>query len=176
MKRLNTLAIAFGTSLVLSGTALAGQEIEMHKVSADGIGDSIGTVTIEDTEYGLMLTPDLTGMEPGAHGFHVHENANCEPLEVNGQQSAAAAAGGHYSPEGTDFHGGPYGEGHLGDLPILMVDEEGAATTPILAPRLKVSDLQNRALIVHEGGDTYFDNPKLGGGGPRIACGTVGKQ
>jgi Cu-Zn family superoxide dismutase len=28
-------------------------------------------------------------------------------------------------------------------------------------------------LIVHEGGDTYSDNPQLGGGGGRIVCGVV---
>ncbi|MGC3874632.1 superoxide dismutase [Cu-Zn] SodC [Halomonas sp. GXIMD04776] len=170
------LMIAISASFALVATAHAAQEIEMHEVNDQGVGDSIGTVKIEDTQYGLLITPDLAGLEPGAHGFHVHENANCEPLEMNGQATAAAAAGGHYAPEQAGTHQGPYGQGHLGDLPILMVDEEGGATTPVLAPRLKVSDLKDRALIVHEGGDTYFDHPKLGGGGSRIACGTVDKQ
>ncbi|WP_227370668.1 superoxide dismutase family protein [Halomonas sp. M20] len=175
MSYLRNLMFAVGGSFALIASAQAAQEIEMHEVDAQGVGDSIGTVKIEDTQYGLLVTPDLTGLSPGAHGFHVHENANCEPLELNGQQTAAAAAGGHYAPDQAGTHQGPYGQGHLGDLPILMVDEEGGATTPVLAPRLKVSDLENRAVVVHEGGDTYFDHPKLGGGGSRIACGTLGK-
>jgi Cu-Zn family superoxide dismutase len=27
--------------------------------------------------------------------------------------------------------------GHLGDLPVLVVDKDGKATTPVIAPRLK---------------------------------------
>ena len=40
---------------------------------------------------------------------------------------AALAAGGHYDPAKTDRHEGPYGNGHLGDLPALYVDKEGKA-------------------------------------------------
>nr|WP_298379332.1 superoxide dismutase [Cu-Zn] SodC [uncultured Halomonas sp.] len=175
MSHLRSLMFAIGGSFALVAGAQAAQQIEMHEVDDQGVGNSIGTVKIEDSQYGLLITPDLAGLPPGAHGFHVHENANCEPLEMNGQETAAAAAGGHYAPEQAGTHQGPYGKGHLGDLPILMVDEEGGATTPVLAPRLKVSDLENRAVIVHEGGDTYFDHPTLGGGGARVACGTLGK-
>ena len=87
---------------------------------------------------------------------------------------AALAAGGHYDPTKTDRHAGPYGNGHLGDLPVLYVDKEGQASLPVLAPRLKVADLNGRSLMIHAGGDNYSDLPeKLGGGGGRIACGTV---
>lgn len=84
------------------------------------------------------------------------------------------AAGGHYDPANTDFHSGPYGEGHLGDLSLLYADSKGEANSPILAPRVKVSDLKGRSLMIHAGGDNYSDNPKkLGGGGARMACGVV---
>ncbi|QEA38077.1 superoxide dismutase [Pistricoccus aurantiacus] len=173
MKALANLTLGIGASLLLAAGAQAAQEIEMHSVSQDGVGDSVGTVTVEDTEYGLLLTPDLSGLEPGLHGFHVHENASCEPAEKDGEQVAAAAAGGHFDPQNTETHQGPYGDGHLGDLPVLMVDDDGMATTPTLAPRLKVSDLGGHALMIHEGGDNYSDNPELGGGGARVACGTI---
>jgi Cu-Zn family superoxide dismutase len=43
-----------------------------------------------------------------------------------------------------------------------------------LAPRLKLSDLKGRALMVHMGGDNYSDKPQaLGGGGARVACGVT---
>lgn len=173
MKRISNLALGLGASLLLAGTAQAAQQIEIHEVSQDGVGDSIGTVTVEDGEYGLLLTPDLSGLSPGMHGFHVHQNASCEPKEENGEMTPAGAAGAHLDPEDTGTHQGPYGEGHLGDLPVLMVDQDGNATTPVLAPRLEVADLEGRALMIHEGGDTYSDEPKLGGGGGRVACGTV---
>ncbi|HAQ86214.1 MAG TPA: superoxide dismutase [Cu-Zn] SodC1, partial [Pseudomonas sp.] len=43
------------------------------------------------------------------------------------------------------------------------------------APRLKsLGDLKGHALMVHEGGDNYSDEPKpLGGGGARVACGVI---
>jgi Cu-Zn family superoxide dismutase len=44
----------------------------------------------------------------------------------------------------------------------------------VLAPRLKVRDVKNRALMIHAGGDNYSDQPAaLGGGGARIACGVA---
>jgi Cu-Zn family superoxide dismutase len=39
---------------------------------------------------------------------------------------------------------------------------------------LKAADLKGRSLMIHAGGDNYSDYPaKLGGGGPRMACGVV---
>jgi Cu-Zn family superoxide dismutase len=84
------------------------------------------------------------------------------------------AAGGHYDPAGAGRHAGPYENGHLGDLPALYVDANGKANNPVLAPRLKLSDLKGRSLMIHAGGDNYSDNPKkLGGGGARMACGVL---
>lgn len=46
---------------------------------------------------------------------------------------------------------------------------------PVLAPRLKsLADVDNRALMVHAGGDNHSDHPQpLGGGGARIVCGVI---
>jgi superoxide dismutase, Cu-Zn family len=91
--------------------------------------------------------------------------------------TAAAAAGAHYDPAKSGHHDSPWGDGHLGDLPALYVDADGNATQPVLAPRLKLSDLPGRALMVHAGGDNHADHPApLGGGGARIACGVIGKK
>lgn len=50
----------------------------------------------------------------------------------------ALAAGGHYDPEQTNKHLGPYNpEGHLGDLPALYVNSEGNAENPVLSPKIK---------------------------------------
>ena len=45
----------------------------------------------------------------------------------------------------------------------------------ITAPRLKLEDVSGRALVIHEGGDNYTDNPENGGGKSRIACGVIPK-
>ncbi|CAG2155623.1 unnamed protein product [Oppiella nova] len=82
---------------------------------------------------------------------------------------AALAAGGHFNPQKTG-HGTP-NDGHMGDLPVLNVDSNGNAKTTLIAPRLKLADIQGLAIMIHAGGDNYSDHPKpLGGGGDRIAC------
>jgi superoxide dismutase, Cu-Zn family len=147
--------------------------VQMKLLDDKGTGRDIGTIVAKDIEYGLLLTPALTDLPPGMHGFHVHENADCGPAVKDGKKIPGEAAGGHYDPEKTGRHSGPYGKGHLGDLPALYVSGEGKASIPVLAPRLKVSDLKGRSLMIHGGGDNYTDQPKLGGGGNRIACGVV---
>lgn len=175
--RFSTPLTAIAASLLLATSVAQANEtldVEMHKVSTEGNEESIGTVSLEHTDHGLLLTPSLTGLEPGVYGFHVHQNASCDPAENDsGEMTAALSAGGHYDPEETGTHQGPYGEGHLGDLPVLTVNEDGEANLPVLAPRLSMEDMPGRSLMIHEGGDTYKDEPHLGGGGTRMACGIV---
>jgi superoxide dismutase, Cu-Zn family len=148
--------------------------IHMHLVNEHGVDKEIGTITASDSPYGLIVTPNLSELTPGVHGFHIHQNANCGPGEKEGKVTPGLAAGGHYDPKGTGKHYGPYGLGHLGDLPALYVGQDGRAVLPVLAPRLKVSDLKAHSLIIHAGGDNYSDQPQpLGGGGARVACGIV---
>ena len=158
----------------VAGTTQAATTITLHEATDEGPGDSVGTVTVTESEYGLVFTPDLKDLDEGIHGFHVHQNPTCQPGEKDGDTVPALAAGGHFDPDNSGRHGTPWGDGHLGDLPALYVDDEGRATLPVLAPRLEMDDLKGRAVMVHAGGDNYSDQPKpLGGGGPRMACGVV---
>lgn len=161
-------------SFLAAGSAFADVMVPMNLVDEKGVGASVGQVTISETRYGLVFTPALQGLSPGLHGFHLHQNASCEPKEKDGKMVAAGAAGGHYDPANSNAHGTPWGDGHLGDLPPLFVDANGAATQPVLAPRLKTSDLKGRSLMLHAGGDNHSDHPAaLGGGGARISCGVI---
>ncbi|MCW3480337.1 superoxide dismutase [Cu-Zn] SodC [Neisseriaceae bacterium JH1-16] len=165
------LALALGLA---SGVTLA-QTVDLSFVDAYGSAGRAGTVTIEDTPYGALLTPRLTGLAPGLHGFHLHEHPSCASGLTDGKPVAALAAGGHWDPDKTGRHEGPYGNGHKGDLPALYVAADGRADYPVLAPRLKAADFAGHALMVHVGGDNHSDHPaKLGGGGARLACGVVG--
>ncbi len=183
MKRLTTWLAGIsiplaGLAVPLVGYADDAVEVTMHKVSSDGRSDAIGNVTLQDSDHGLVIELDLEQLPPGLHGFHVHENPDCSPAEKDGKMTAAAAAGGHYDPEKTGAHLGPYNpDGHLGDLPSLYVNKDGESAHKLLAPRLEVDDLTGRALMVHEGGDNYSDQPEpLGGGKSRIACGVIPEQ
>lgn len=144
----------------------------IHRITAEGVGDRVGTVTLADSAYGLRVSPDLHGLQPpGPHGAHVHENPSCTP----GDGGAGQTAGGHYDPRGTGRHAGPYGHGHLGDLPNLVVEANGDATIPVLAPRLTAADLTGRALMIHAGADRYGadDAHDHGKGGARMYCGVI---
>jgi Cu-Zn family superoxide dismutase len=168
------LAIA---SCVLGAASVHAAEITvtLNVAEATGAGAPIGSVHIVETRYGLAFYPNLTGLPPGLHGFHVHEKASCAPGDRDGAPVAALSAGGHLDPAGTKRHGEPWGDGHLGDLPPLYVATDGSANSPVLAPRLKLADVRHRSLMVHAGGDNHSDHPApLGGGGARVACGVIG--
>lgn len=153
----------------------ASLNVPMNLVSADGAPQPVGEVNISETAYGLVFTPELKSLPTGIHGFHVHEKASCDSGMKDGKKVAALAAGGHLDPERTGKHLGPYGEGHLGDLPAVYVNADGVANYPVLAPRLKkISDIKGHALMIHVGGDNRSDMPMpLGGGGDRMACGVI---
>jgi Cu-Zn family superoxide dismutase len=142
--------------------------VPIYLVSAKGSqGKSIGNITIKPTQCGIMLVPNLTDLKPGPHGFHIHQNPSCDDF--------GNAAGGHLDPHDTKAHKGPYEtSGHLGDLPFLMVNQNGTATLPVLAPRLTLDQVKGHSLMIHKGADNYSDNPeKNGGGGGRLACGVI---
>jgi Cu-Zn family superoxide dismutase len=162
--------------LPLSMAATAAEvTVTLNQVDAKGVGAAIGQVRIVENKYGLVFYPQLAGLQPGGHGFHVHENPSCASADSKGVMMPAQAAGGHLDPQKTGAHGEPWGAGHLGDLPELVVAADGTATNPVLAPRLKLSDVKNHALMVHAGGDNHADQPApLGGGGARVACGVIG--
>ncbi len=161
---MNKLTLLVTSTLFSISTSFAAQVTSTIYATNDAT-IPIGEVVFLDTSYGLLITPKLTTLPPGLHGFHLHQRANCG--------DHGTSAGGHYDPMNTNSHQGPYGEGHLGDLPVLYVDDKGSANTATLAPRLKTSDLKGLSVMIHADGDNYSDTPPLGGGGARMACGTL---
>lgn len=168
------LAILAGVNI---STAFAEPlSIPIYAVDATGTGKLLGKVYVTENPHGLIFTPELAGLPPGTHGFHIHENPSCAPGIGPKGPAAGLAAGGHWDPQKTKRHAGPYSDhGHLGDLPALYAGADGRATYPVLAPRLKsLKEIRGRALTVHLDGDNHSDNPApLGGGGARLACGVI---
>jgi superoxide dismutase, Cu-Zn family len=161
-------------SFFIALSAHADITVPMNLVSDKGSVQSIGNIVISESAYGLVFTPNIEGLPAGAHGFHMHENASCAAKEQNGKMVPALAAGGHYDPLGSKRHGSPWGDGHLGDLPALIIGADGKTNQPVLAPRLKIADLKEHTLMIHMGGDNHADHPAaLGGGGARVACGII---
>lgn len=161
---------------VASGAAVAQQRaVDIYRITDAGVGEKIGTVSLFDSEDGLALEVNVTGLPAGQRGFHVHEKGDCGPGMKDGKMVAGMAAGPHYDPEGHKSHQGPEGSGHKGDLPALTGDDQGVIKQTVAAPRLKFADVAGRSIVIHEGGDNYSDQPENGGGKGRIACGVIPK-
>lgn len=172
-----------GLAFVLSTGVLAQQQqdegeqvaVTMRAVNLNGVGESIGRIVVTEHEGGLIFSPELTGLQPGLHGFHIHENPDCGPGPMEGGgRGPAKAAGSHWDPENTDRHAAPWEDGHRGDLPALHVNDKRLGQHPVYKPDIELADLSGRALIIHHGGDNYQSEPDpRGGGGPAAACGII---
>jgi superoxide dismutase, Cu-Zn family len=176
MKAGKLIALAIST---MAFTNLANAQdftVQMNAVNETGIAELLGVVIISKAAHGIEFKPALSGLTPGEHGFHIHENPSCEPgMDEDGELAAAMAAGDHYDPESKMKHGSPLNDdGHKGDLPVLVADAQGNVSKSVHAARLSMADIENRTLMIHVGGDNYSDNPEpLGGGGARFACGII---
>lgn len=174
------LSLATGLMLLASAPCWAAEiTVPMRSLTEMGTESSmgdLGSVVISDAAGGVRLMPDLKGLPPGGHGFHIHGKGDCgEGPDPEGKTIAGGAAGGHWDPENTGKHLGPVGAGHRGDAPLLAVAEDGTARASLTLPHVQsLDELHGKALMIHAGGDNYADEPKkLGGGGARIGCGVI---
>jgi superoxide dismutase, Cu-Zn family len=175
MRAITVTSVSLLVLLTATGLATAQQlSFDINRITDSGIGEKIGTATVSETKKGVAFKVSVTGLPQGQRGFHVHEKGDCGPAMKDGKMTAGVAAGEHYDPGGTKSHKGPKGQGHKGDLPALNATAKGINQT-VTAPHLKLSDVRGRALVIHEGGDNYTDQPENGGGKGRIACGVIPK-
>lgn len=131
--------------------------------------DVRGTVTFTKEENGVRVAVDVTGLKPGLHGFHVHENGDCSAAD-------ASSAGGHYNP--TDHpHGAPWDEErHMGDFGNVTANSAGVVSYDEVFKDLALegsSSIIGRAVIIHAGEDDLKTQP-TGDAGARDACGVIG--
>ncbi|MGN7309573.1 superoxide dismutase family protein [Alkalicoccobacillus gibsonii] len=161
-----------------------GNEPEASAELMSDEGNSVGMVDfILSPDGKLFVEATVNGMEPGYHGFHLHEAPSCEHDHSNG---AFTSAEGHYNPEGED-----HGE-HAGDFPPLYVNEDGTAQMTFSYDRLNVEDIAGEtSVMIHEGPDNFGHIPdryqsseqdesgpdeeslSTGDAGDRVACGVV---
>jgi Cu-Zn family superoxide dismutase len=167
------LGFAWAPPVAAQAMAVTNRNVTVYAVDARGIGAKLGKIELKDVADGLRIKINLESLPPGPHGFHVHSAPDCSPAQVGGRLVPAGAAGPPYDPFHTGHHAGPRGNGYLGDLPILAVGKDGKAKYTMVAPRLKVDDVRNRALVITAGSDNFTDTPPMGGGGDAIACGSV---
>lgn len=130
--------------------------------------DARGTVRFSSDRSGVRIVADLTGLTPGKHGIHLHENGDCSAPD-------ASSAGGHFNPTGQP-HASPDSEKrHLGDLGNLTADANGRAQFDYVDSHLSLSGpngIIGCSVVVHAGRDDLTSQPS-GDSGPRVACGAI---
>src|SRR5690625_1361041 len=137
-------------------------------------GEQIGTAVFEEsTEHGVTLNLNLEGLPAGEYGMHIHEVGSATPPDFED-------AGSHFNPtdveHGINSETGP----HVGDLPNLMVGEDGVVEEMIEVPNTTLqpdgeNTLNNEngtSLIIHTEADDYESQP-TGDAGDRQAGGVI---
>jgi superoxide dismutase, Cu-Zn family len=188
------VVLVAAASLVLAagiGVALAGgggddgrKDRRAVAVLENADGDRVGVAFFRERHDVVEVSAAVWDQTPGFHGFHVHTVGLCEPPDFT-------SAEGHYNPTGAD-HGD-----HAGDLPSLLVTEDGSARLAFVTDRFSIRDLMDEdgsALIVHSNRDNFANIPdryqssesdapgpdeetlSTGDAGSRVACGVIARR
>jgi superoxide dismutase, Cu-Zn family len=176
------LFLIAGTLVLYANTAVLASAPPFAKANIEGPGIT-GKATFSEAVQGFVhvnieVKGDPKVLTPGLHGIHFHAVGSC----ASGAKPFSEA-GGHFDP-------GPSGSSlpveanhpyHLGDLPNLVVDEQGKGKFETITSRVTLSnsptsvfDADGTAIIIHK----LRDQVKAGGtadeaGGGRLACGII---
>jgi superoxide dismutase, Cu-Zn family len=189
--RINTLSATAATALAGIG-ALAllmgpgSQNMPAAHASVPGAaavlhmadGSNVGNVTFTSDADGSKVIVEVAaaGLPAGFHGLHVHTVGQCDAPDFT-------SAGAHLDPMGMAM--APM---HAGDLPSLLVNEDGTGSLRAVTDRFSIQELLDgagTAVVVHANADNFGNIPTryaptpdattqaTGDAGARIACGVV---
>ena len=175
------LSLACTIVLSLNGAVLA-SDPPSAEAKIEGPGITGEAIFSEDSQGFVRVNVEVKGdpkiLTPGLHAIHFHAVGSCAT-----RAKPFSEAGGHFDP-------GPFGSSlpveanhpyHLGDLPNLVVNEQGIGKLKTITSRVSLSDspitifdADGTALIIHK----LPDQMKAGGtadeaGGGRLACGII---
>ena len=134
-------------------------------------GALVARAMLWQARTGVEVRVQAAGLPAGHYGVHLHSVGRCEGPDF-------ASAGPHWNPTARQ-HGSlnPAGH-HLGDLPNLDVDEQGAGRLEFAIAGASTSgaegffDADGTSLVIHAAADDYRTDPS-GNSGARIACGVL---
>ncbi|XP_033225482.1 superoxide dismutase [Cu-Zn], chloroplastic-like [Belonocnema kinseyi] len=122
----------------------------------------------------VTITGTAVGLDPGLHGFHVHEKGDLS--------GGCASTGKHFNPDKVS-HGAPEDTvRHVGDLGNIKADEKGIASINITDNIISLcgpNSIIGRSFVIHEKKDDLGKGNttlslETGDAGNRLACGLVG--
>jgi len=136
-------------------------------------GEEIGMASLRQGPTGVLLHIRVSGLTPGAHGFHLHSHGACDPEEgfTTAKGHVGLIEGGHglLNPDGPE----------AGDLPNLFVGADGIAEmeafntlVSLVEGPHNLLDEDGSTFVIHANPDDHMSQP-IGGSGPRVACGLI---
>jgi len=183
-----TAATTDGTTTDAATPATTGTDDGGTTVTlTDADGAEVGTAVLRKDGDAVAIDVDVADLEPGFHGFHLHAVGLCEPASPDPSDPAKVgdflSAGGHLGADASD-HGA-----HAGDLPALLVEQDGTATLTVRTDAVTMDDLlddDGSAVMIHADADNFAHIPeryapagpdeqtlRTGDAGDRIACGVL---
>ncbi|MEH6993995.1 superoxide dismutase family protein [Neobacillus drentensis] len=149
-------------------------KLEVKMINAKG--ESLGTVTLQEVSSGVKVKVKLNGLPPGEHAIQIYDKGQCKIPDFK-------TAGEHFNPDEKE-HGLLHPKGsHAGDLPNLIVKDDGSVKAELMAGNLTLKEgikkslftKDGTAIVVHEGKDDGMTQPD-GDSGKRIGCGEISKD
>lgn len=139
-------------------------------------GKAIGSAVLTQTDKGVKIELELSGLTPGSHAFHIHETGKADPPDFK-------SAGGHFNPMGKQHgHDNPMGS-HAGDLPNIEVPASGSVKLTVYAhdvtlekgPANSLFKPGGTSFVIHAGPDDNVSDPS-GNAGSRVACAVIAEK
>lgn len=188
----------------------------------DMASNGIGTVSFTEVEAGVLVEAEVHDLQAGFRGIAIHERGVCEPQSTSEsgifgdfESSGAHLVGqvdedngiveGEEAPESSEPNLDDLSEedpvqepapvdhpDHAGDLPNVLVNEDGTGWLSLVTDRLVPDELldgEGTSVIVHAAADNHANIPDryngygadleslvTGDSGSRIACGVIEEE
>mmetsp|Transcript_8279 Transcript_8279/g.21983 ORF Transcript_8279/g.21983 Transcript_8279/m.21983 type:complete len:470 (-) Transcript_8279:1574-2983(-) len=140
-------------------------------------GEVVAVVNLTSRPSELEVHITSTGLEPGTHGFHIHQYGDLLP-------PFGGNVGQHWNPNGNE-HGYPTDlSRHAGDMGNITVDANGRTSTTIVMHTTANTSVGTtgsgplsvigRSLVIHRFSDKGSSVQPVGGAGSKMAVGVIG--